>query len=114
MSQSTRESLDIQIKVRWGADIPPTAPVNQLVVQHTPAGEICVTLGFLDAPITTGSPEEQVAQARELQKKGLEIRPVSRIVMTPLVARQLEKALAEQNRIAAQKQLEALSTPPVQ
>lgn len=114
MAQSTKRSLDIQIKVRWGADLPPTSPVNQLVVQNTPAGEICVTLGFLDAPITTGSPEEQVSQARELQKKGLEIRPVSRIVMTPLVARQLEKALAEQNRIAAQKQLEALKTPPVQ
>ncbi len=42
-------------------------------MQNTPAGEIILTLGFLDAPITWGNPDQQLAQARALTKEGLEI-----------------------------------------
>ena len=108
--------VNINIKADWDPEaFSATQPVNQLIVQNTPAGEIVLTLGFVDAPLTWGSPEEQLQQARALAKKGLKINPVARVVMTPQIARQLEIALSKQNKIATQKQLETLKTaPPVQ
>ena len=113
MAQQKQQQVDVAIKTRWDIDaIPAVQPVNQLLVQNTPAGEIILLLGYLDAPITWGNPEQQLAQARELSKKGLEIQPVARIVMTPQTSRQLQVALATQNDLAVHQQIKSLKTAP--
>ena len=112
MSQQEQESVvEIKIQPYWNpADIPATQPANQFIAQNTPAGEVVLTLGFLDGPVTYGSADEQLQQARRIAKDGLQIQPVVRVVMTPLVARQLQDALANQARLAEQRHVQALKS----
>ncbi|MCY4508242.1 MAG: hypothetical protein OXG35_14990 [Acidobacteria bacterium] len=84
------------VPVRWPADVdlPPVTFANQFFV-HRVEDEVRFAFGQI-APIVVGSPEAQRGQVAELQATGLVNKSVTRVVLTPSVAAQLLRVLAEQ------------------
>ena len=84
------------VLVRWPADVdlPPATFANQFYV-HRVGDEVRFAFGQI-APILVGSPEEQRKQVAEVQATGLVMKSVTRVVLTPSVATQLLRVLAEQ------------------
>ena len=83
------------IHLRWPRDPGVPASANLFVIQATPSGEVVLTFGN-SSPIFVGTPEEQLKQAREFEKEGLDVAVVGRVVMSWHNIRELHKVLESQ------------------
>ena len=89
------DAIAVNIPVRWKDVDPPTPhPANLFVVLARPE-EVVLTFGYA-APLIAGTPEEQREQAEQLTATGMKPTLVSQFVVSPLVARQMVTALAQQ------------------
>lgn len=97
-----------QVIVRWPDDLEVVPVANVFNVQATPDG-IVVTIGQATQPLFTGSPEEQIRQARELTE--VQATVVARFALTPMRATELAAALG-QGIVGLQLAAAQTQTPP--
>lgn len=85
----------IEIPVVWvGADDDAIVAVNQFALtDHYQFEESVLTLGHLAPPLFTGSPDQQLAHARDIES--VPIRTIVRVSMSRVVARQLRDAFVQ-------------------
>ena len=83
---------EIGIPLKWDTDQPAPTAVNVFVLQRTPADELLVTFGRADA-FVTGDQDQQEAQVKKLQRSGLPVDTVARVVMSLKTARELHQIL---------------------
>lgn len=79
------------VPLTWvGYDELPILFANQILIQHQP-GEFILSFGQATAPPIVGTPEEQVAQAEQIEF--VPVRPLIRLGLTPARLREFVATL---------------------
>jgi hypothetical protein len=96
-----KEMASVTVSAEWSSDQPTPQWANQFVVQSRPeVGEVVLTFGIV-APVLAGTGKEQLAQVEKLQERGLQVTPVTRVMLTRQIAEQFCEVLGSQLGIAA-------------
>ncbi len=83
MAKTSVEDAGVAIPVEWPDTIDlPTIYANQLFIHHT-GNEFFMTFGELQPPIVVGSKEERREKLKATAIRGVTIRPVARLAISP-------------------------------